>query len=303
MLVTLRPTAYMLAALTLCGGCSVLFNSEDSKPSEQSPDATPGSLTEARIIVAAPNCGNNVYGVSGVGSVTPGDTPITDMRWTIEREGITVASFSGPPVLPVPASTHVLGGTIGDFTLNPSLFSAPELLRVTISGLMGANQVYEFGLAIQDGTEYDVSLVALSDIPGSLTLSMHEHAMPYGGMGLSEVITTDDVATQHHFTFLTTRGSDSARLRMEFNTRTGFWIDNIRLRQSGAQDLLLNERFDTDLEPWHFNFEAAGNNVDVQRIPAFLEDFPDTTINLVIVDSSGAESATSTTIDSSQCNE
>ena len=254
--------------------------------------------------MTAPNCGNNVYGVSGEGSITPGDTPIADMQWTIVQEGETIASFSGTAPLPVESGTHVLGGTVGNFNINPSLFSAPELLRVSISGTSGANQVFEFGFAIQDQTDYEVSLVALSDSPGSLTLSMLEHAEPNGGMGLSEIITTDGSATPRFFTFKTTRGSDNARLRMNFNVATAYWIDNVQLRKSGGQDFLLNERFDTDLEPWHFNFDGSGNSALVQPIPGFLQDFPDTTVNLVIVDSSGFVSApASVTIDSSQCNE
>lgn len=297
MLRRLPRLSYILVAFTVLGGCSVVFGSDDSKPSEGDvADARPGSITEARIGVSEPACGDNVYSISGVGSPTAGGTTISELRWTIVQGSETLASFSGSADDPVDTSTHVLGGTMGTFNLNPSLLSAPDMLRVSISGTADVNQVYQRNLLIPVGENYEVSFVASSDSPGKVRAALLENTTPFGLMGLSELFDTDSTPTRYVFEFETTRASVDGRFRFEFPQQGSFWIDNVQLRQVGKENVLENYRFGPALEPWALSLAGGnGNTAVIESIPLALTTFQDMTLNLVVVDSSGSESEVGTT--------
>ncbi len=292
----------MLVALFCCG-CTAIFGAKsDTQAVDAAPLDAPGSRTEARISIAAPTCGDNIYQVSGEGSNGAGGTTITDYQWTITQGANPLATFSGSGDIPLATSTHVLGGTVDSFSLNPTLFTAPELLRVAIAGTAMTNQVFWSGFAIQDSTQYEVSLVVLSDIPGALDLRLIEHEVPNGNLGINMSISTTTAATRHVLPFESTASSGNARLMLNFTITAGYLIDNVKLRRVGQQDFLVSESFSADLAPWQASFQASGNVASIIPLPPAILDFPETILQLVVVDSSGTVSEVATqTIESPTC--
>ncbi len=219
--------------------------------------------------------------------MAPSGHTIERYEWRITQGEVILADFAGPESDFPDVTSAVVGGTYASLQLNPTELSPPSLARVSIADASGVNQLFQSGLTVFGGTEYEVSLVAASDLPGSLSVRLLEHRDPFGGLGLNHSFDTSQSAAIFRTRFTGPHDEDNARLWLDF-PEGSYWVDNVELRAVGQESVIANGSFDDD-SAWSANF-AGGGQFSVEDIPAHLANFPETNVQLAVVDSQGERS-------------
>ncbi len=294
---------FLLIGVALCSGCSLLFAPQEASQDAGSSavDANVGAPTATILIQNPGSCSANVYRIGGLSTAAEG-TFIEEHRWAIRQGDNELARLSGPPADEVAPSTHLRGGTLADFGLNPSLFSAPQMLSATGFNSNDFKQVFQVIPSPLPEMLYEISFVAASSAESdSFRVDLLEHTDSNSNLGLNETITPTLAPELFTFVFeAEPAATTQARVRFAFNTPGSFSIDNVHLRQiDSLGGPLTNGGFDNvALDGWANSF-PNGALASAENIPAF---FPPTTLTLVAKDSIGRESVTAeVTLESPPC--
>ena len=303
-LATLLPVnlGLSLGVAIACASCSLVFSAGEFAPEEDANSEVDASvLPTAEFFVADPACGDNIYSISGEFSRPIAGTTLTAFRWVITQGETEIAKFENVPAVAVPTSTHVLGGTHSSFSLRPSLFSAEDMLSVTLGNTDGSNQVYQTDLVIEGEEAYELSFVVSSAGDSKFQVKLFEE-VTFAELGLNEDIETTPQPKLFSTVFTSIAPATPltpVRLQLLFDNAGAFSIDNVRLRKVGAEgNLVENGDFRTGMDNWTQSFPGGGVAM-LQEVPSL---FSDTTLSLVVIDSLGNESsAAEATISAPDC--
>lgn len=303
-LATLLPVnlCLSLGVAIACAGCSLVFSAGEFTPDEDAnPEVDASLLPSAGFSVSEPSCGDNIYLIDAEASTATEGASVAAFRWVLAQGDTELAEFENVAEVAVPTSTHVLGGTHISFSLRPSLFSAPNMLSVTLGNSDGSNQVYQTDLVIEGDLAYELSFVAFSASNSKFKVKLFEE-VTFAELGLNEDFETTPQPKLFSTVFTSIAPATPltpVRLQLLFDNAGAFSIDNLQLRRVEAQgNLVQNGEFRTGMKNWTQSFPGGGIAM-LQDVPSL---FPDTTLSLVVVDSLGNESsAAEATISAPDC--